>query len=175
MTTDARRLMRPRAVTAKEHSIVRLLTNMAKGFALALPSVEPRVGPRPGRPYEGASRMKGNLHVRFFGGRGRATARAYPAGYGVYRERPRRGAGRVVVGKRLGPRRLQICPFALSRLLKPKGLCHYPHLFAPCLSAPTARSRKARQQRHSGHGLVEAAPVRHCGGGFTVSWQARRW
>jgi hypothetical protein len=45
MTTDARRLMRPRAVTAKEHSIVRLLTSMAKGFALALPSVEPRVGP----------------------------------------------------------------------------------------------------------------------------------
>ena len=45
MTTDARRLMRPRAVTAKEHSIVRLLASMAKGFVLALPSVEPRVGP----------------------------------------------------------------------------------------------------------------------------------
>ena len=79
MTTDARRLMRLRAVTSKEHSVVRLLTGMAKGFVLALSSIEPRVGPQQGQPYEGASRMKGNFHVRFFGGRGRATARAYPA------------------------------------------------------------------------------------------------
>jgi len=82
MTTDARRLMRPRAVTSKEHSAVRLQTSMAKGFGLALASLEPRVSQRPGWPYEGTSRMKGNFHVRFFGGRGRATARAYPAGYG---------------------------------------------------------------------------------------------
>ena len=79
MTTDARRLMRLRAVTSKEHSIVRLRTGMAKGFGLGLPSIEPRVGPQQCRPYEGSSRMKGNLHVRFLGGRGRATARAYPA------------------------------------------------------------------------------------------------
>ena len=79
MTTDARRLMRPRAVTSKEHSAVRLQTSMAKGFGLALASLEPRVSQRPGWPYEGTSRMKGNFHVRFFGGRGRATARAYPA------------------------------------------------------------------------------------------------
>ena len=79
MTTDARRLMRPRAVTSKEHSVVRLLTGMAKGFALALPSIEPRVGRYQGRPYGGSSRMKGNFHVRFLGGRGRVTARAYPA------------------------------------------------------------------------------------------------
>ena len=88
MTTDARRLMRPRAVTSKEHSAVRLQTSMAKGFGLALASLEPRVSQRPGWPYEGTSRMKGNFHVRFFGGRGRATARAYPAGYGETREGP---------------------------------------------------------------------------------------
>ena len=29
--------------------------------------------------WKGLSRMKGNFHVRFLGGRGRATARAYPA------------------------------------------------------------------------------------------------
>ena len=79
MTTDARRLMRLRAVTSKEHSVVRLLTGMAKGFVLGLPSLEPRVGPQQGRPYEGSSRMRGNSHVRFLGGRGRAIARAYPA------------------------------------------------------------------------------------------------
>ncbi len=45
MTTDARRLMRLRAVISKEHSVVRLLTSMAKGFVLGLPSLEPRVGP----------------------------------------------------------------------------------------------------------------------------------
>ena len=61
---------------------MRLQTSMAKGFGLALASLEPRVSQRPGWPYEGTSRMKGNFHVRFFGGRGRATARAYPAGYG---------------------------------------------------------------------------------------------
>ena len=79
MTTDACRLMRPGAVASKEHSVVRLLVSMAKGFVLALPGIEPRVGPYQGRPYEGSSRMKGNFHVRFSGGRGRATARAYPA------------------------------------------------------------------------------------------------
>ena len=71
MTTDARRLMRPRAVTLKEHSAVRLRTSLAKGFALGLPSVELRAGPYQGRPYEGSSRMKGNSHVRFLEGRGR--------------------------------------------------------------------------------------------------------
>jgi len=30
---------------------------------------------------EGSSRMKGNFHVRFLGGCGRTTARAYPAAY----------------------------------------------------------------------------------------------
>ena len=79
MTTDARRLMRPSAVTSMEHSVVRLRTSMAKGSVLGLASAEPRVGPGQGRPYEGSSRMKGNFHVRFLGGRGRATARAYPA------------------------------------------------------------------------------------------------
>jgi hypothetical protein len=32
-----------------------------------------------GGPYEGLSRMRGNSQVRFLGGRGRVTARAYPA------------------------------------------------------------------------------------------------
>jgi len=95
MTTDARRLMRPRAVTSKEHSAVRLQTSMAKGFGLALASLEPRVSQRPGWPYEGTSRMKGNFHVRFFGGRGRATARAYPAAT----EGIGRGRGERVVPK----------------------------------------------------------------------------
>ena len=78
MTTDARRLMRPRAVTSKEHSVVRLLTGMAKGFALALPSIEPRVGLYQGRPYGGSSRMKGNFHVRFLGDKGGVTRLRYP-------------------------------------------------------------------------------------------------
>ena len=89
MTTDARRLMRLRAVTSKEHSEVRLLTSMAKGLVLGLPSLEPRVGPYQGRPYEGSSRMKGNFHVRFLGGCGRATARAYPAATVGLRRVPR--------------------------------------------------------------------------------------
>ena len=79
MTTDACRLMRPRAVTSMEHSVVRLRTSMAKRFVLALPSLQPRVAPKHGRPCEGSSRMRGNSHVRFLGGRGRVTARAYPA------------------------------------------------------------------------------------------------
>ena len=79
MTTDARRLLRPRAVASKEHSVARLPASIAKLLALGLPSVEQRVGQGYGRPYEGLSRMRGNSHVRFLGGRGRATARAYPA------------------------------------------------------------------------------------------------
>ena len=79
MTTDARRLMRPRAVASKEHSVARLPASIAKLLALALPSVEQRVGRGYGRPYEGLSRMRGNSHVRFLGGRGRVTACAYPA------------------------------------------------------------------------------------------------
>jgi hypothetical protein len=79
MTTDACRLMRPGAVASKEHSVKRLPVSIAKSLALALPSVEQRVGQGYGRPYEGLSRMRGNSHVRFLGGRGRATARAYPA------------------------------------------------------------------------------------------------
>ena len=44
-----------------------------------LPSgVIPAGEPNQVRPYEDSSRMKGNFHVRFLGGRGRATARAYP-------------------------------------------------------------------------------------------------
>jgi hypothetical protein len=92
MTTDARRLMRPRAVTSKEHSVVRLRTSMAKGFVLGLPSFESRVGPCQDRPYEGSSRMKGNFHVRFLGGCGRVTARAYPA-YAASMRRVWGGAG----------------------------------------------------------------------------------
>ncbi len=101
MTTDARRLMRLRAVISKEHSVVRLLTSMAKGFVLGLPSIEPRVGPQQGWPYEGSSRMRGNSHVRFLGGRGRATARAYLAATG----RLRGGAGAGGVRQGAGDRR----------------------------------------------------------------------
>ena len=43
---------------------------------------------------------------------------------GVDRKRPRRGAGRVMVGKCLGPRRSPICSLTFSRLLKPK--CRAP-------------------------------------------------
>ena len=65
MTTDARRLMRPGAVTSKEHGTERLPVSIAKWLGLDLSSVEPRVGQNKGRPYEGLSRMRGNSHVRF--------------------------------------------------------------------------------------------------------------
>ena len=79
MTTDASRLMRPGAVAAMEHSAGRLPASTAKLPGPGSPRVGQRDGYRHGCPYEGSSRMRGNSHVRFLGGRGRATARAYPA------------------------------------------------------------------------------------------------
>ena len=79
MTTDARRLMRPGAVASMEHSVVRLLAGTAKLPDLGSPRVGQRDSEENGCPYEGLSRMRGNSHVRFLGGLGRVTARAYPA------------------------------------------------------------------------------------------------
>jgi hypothetical protein len=67
-----------RSCGPKEHSVERLPVSIAKRFDLALASAEPRAGQLHGRPYEGLSRMRGNLHVRFLGGCGRATACTYP-------------------------------------------------------------------------------------------------
>ncbi len=78
MTTDARRLMRPG--TAVQGSTARATTDQYCQAGL-----NSRVSLGKAEPYEGLSRMKGNFHVRFLGGRGRATARAYPA------TRPRTG------------------------------------------------------------------------------------
>ena len=80
MTTDDRRLMRPGAVASMEHSVVRLLVGTAKLPDLGSPRVGQRDSEENGCPYEGLSRMRGNSHVRFLGGRGRVTACAYPAG-----------------------------------------------------------------------------------------------
>ena len=74
MTTDARRLMRPGAVAQR--------STASCGHTPVLPSGLTNRGPvalASDRSYEGLSRMKGNFQVRFLGGRGRATARAYPA------------------------------------------------------------------------------------------------
>ena len=79
MTTDAGRWMRPGAVAAREHSVVRLPGGTAKLPDLGSPRAGQRDSQGNGRPCEGLSRMRGNSHVRFLGGRGRATARAYPA------------------------------------------------------------------------------------------------
>ena len=40
--------------------------------------IEQRDNPQPGCPWKGPSRVRGNFHARFFGGRERAIARAYP-------------------------------------------------------------------------------------------------
>jgi hypothetical protein len=79
MTTDDRRLMRPGAVASMEHSVVRLLVGTAKLPDLGSPWAGQRDSEENGCPYEGLSRMRGNSHVRFLGGRGRVTACAYPA------------------------------------------------------------------------------------------------
>jgi hypothetical protein len=72
MTADACRLMRPGA--AVQGSTARATTDQYCQAGL-----NSRVSLSKAVPYEGLSRMKGNFHVRFLGGRGRATARAYPA------------------------------------------------------------------------------------------------
>jgi hypothetical protein len=72
MTADACRLMRPGA--AVQGSTARATTDQYCQAGL-----NSRVSLGKAVPYEGLSRMKGNFHVRFLGGRGRATARAYPA------------------------------------------------------------------------------------------------
>jgi hypothetical protein len=64
MTTDSRRLMRP--------GVVATMGTTQSGCLSVLPSC-PLLGQRVAtspkeRPYEGLSRMKGNFHVRFFGG-----------------------------------------------------------------------------------------------------------
>ncbi len=90
MTADAHRLMRPGGAAqgchpARPHrSIAKRDENRG--------SAKNKAG-----PYEGSSRMKGNFHVRFLGGCGRATARAYPAwplgGFGVATGWPPSGFG----------------------------------------------------------------------------------
>ena len=79
MTTDACRLMRPGAVASREHSSERLPASTAKLCGLGSPRAAQRDSQGNGCPYDGPSRMRGNSHVRFLGGRGRVTARAYPA------------------------------------------------------------------------------------------------
>ena len=73
MTTDARRLMRLKAVAQRSTASWRLGTGTAKRRSV------PAGQPYRGWPYEDLSRMRGNSHVRFLGGRGRVTACAYPA------------------------------------------------------------------------------------------------
>jgi len=75
MTTDSRRLMRSGVVAPTEHNAKRLPVSTAK-----LPACQAagRLAFVRERPYEGSSRMKGNFHVRFQGGCGRATACTYP-------------------------------------------------------------------------------------------------
>ena len=81
MTTDARRLMRLRAVAQGSNRAFRLHSNKAKWFGGRIfLSTAPRVNPQAksqGWPYEGLSRMKGNFHVRFLEGGGLATARLH--------------------------------------------------------------------------------------------------
>ena len=83
MTTDARRLMRLRAVAQGSNRAFRMHSNKAKWFGGRIfLSTAPRVNPQAksqGWPYEGLSRMKGNFHVRFLEGGGLATARLYSA------------------------------------------------------------------------------------------------
>src|SRR5205809_2181160 len=86
MTTDARRLMRLRAVAPGSNRAFRLHSNKAKWFGgRILLSTAPRVNPQAksqGWPYEGLSRMKANFHVPFLEVSGLATARLHstPAG-----------------------------------------------------------------------------------------------
>ena len=84
MTTDARRLMRLRAVAQGSNRAFRLHSNKAKWFGGRIfLSTAPRVNPQAksqGWPYEGLSRMKGNFHVRFLEGGGLATARLHSTG-----------------------------------------------------------------------------------------------
>src|SRR5436309_3984270 len=81
MTTDARRLMRLRAVAQGSNRAFRLHSNKAKWFGGRIfLSTAPRVNTQAksqGWPYEGLSRMKGNFHVRFLEGGGLATARLH--------------------------------------------------------------------------------------------------
>ena len=96
MTTDARRLMRLRAVAQGSNRAFRLHSNKAKWFGGRIfLSTAPRVNPQAksqGWPYEGLSRMKGNFHVRFLEGGGLATARLYSA-TGDNRRQPASGCG----------------------------------------------------------------------------------
>jgi len=72
MTADASRLMRP-GVAAQGSPAT------ATTYEYCQAGLNSRVSLGKVVSYEGLSRMKGNFHVRFLGGRGRATARAYPA------------------------------------------------------------------------------------------------
>ena len=73
MTTDACRLMRLKAVAHRSTASGRLGAGTAKWSSVSTGQ------PHQGWPYEDLSRMKGNFQVRFLGGCGRVTARAYPA------------------------------------------------------------------------------------------------
>src|SRR5436309_8355856 len=69
MTTDARRLMRLRAVAQRSNGAVRLHSGIAKRFgARGFCSPSRGSAPKGGWPYEGLSRMKGNFQVRFLEG-----------------------------------------------------------------------------------------------------------
>jgi|ERR1035437_718818 hypothetical protein len=76
-TADASRLMRPGV--AAQGSIATATTSQYCQAGLRSRVRQDQAG-----PYEGLSPMKGNFHVRFLGGRGRETARAYPPTTAVF-------------------------------------------------------------------------------------------
>src|ERR1035438_8633644 len=94
-------------------------------------------------------------------------------GYGVYRERPRRGAGRVVVGKCLEPRRLQTCPFTFSTLLKPKGRAPAPRWYWP--DAPAARGASAFRIYRRKYSLKNSTMMGGAEAGVAISRRGRRF
>ena len=82
MTTGASRLMRPGATLQAGSAFTATCQYCqipSRPEEVLWPAewwVSPQLA---GWPYDGLSRMKGNFHVRFLGGCGRVTARAYPA------------------------------------------------------------------------------------------------
>ncbi len=78
MTTNACWLVRPEVRAPSDAGVGGHLSVLPSRLALTQ-SDDGSTHIRSGGPCEGSSRMKGNFHVRFQGGCGRATARAYPA------------------------------------------------------------------------------------------------
>jgi hypothetical protein len=85
MTSDARRLVRPGAVahwsTAQNGHTSALPSSPGSQCRVERLSAALWTAGSPSRetPWFGLSRVKGNFHARFLGGRERTTARAYPA------------------------------------------------------------------------------------------------